>query len=43
MPNLMKDNVVPANTFPLIINWEFAFLLLYLMLIPCMLIMLILC
>ena len=24
MPNLMKDNVVPVNTFPAIINWKFA-------------------
>ena len=23
--NLMKDNVVSANSFPLIINWQFAF------------------
>ena len=43
MPNLMKDNVVPANIFPPIMNCEFDFLPLNLMLIPCMLIMLILC
>ena len=29
MSNLMKDNVVPANTFPPIIDWQFTFLLLH--------------
>ena len=32
--NLKKDNVVPVNTFPAIINWQFAFLLLHHMPIP---------
>ena len=27
MSSLMKDNVIPLNTFPPIINWNFNFLL----------------
>ena len=27
MSDLMKDNVVPVNTFPIMINRQFAFLL----------------
>ena len=34
MSKLMKDNVVPVNTFPPIINSQFAFLLLDHMPIP---------
>ena len=30
----MKANVVPVNTFPPIINWQFVFLFLIHMLIP---------
>ena len=30
----MKDNVVPVNTFPPILNWQFDFLLLHHMPIP---------
>ena len=32
--NLMKDNEVPVHTFPPIVNWQLAFLLLHHMPIP---------
>ena len=34
MSKLMKDNVVPENTFPPMINGQFAFLFLHHMPIP---------
>ena len=32
--NLLKDNEVPVHTFPPIVNWQLAFLLLHHMPIP---------